>query len=190
MAWGAGLALAAPIGWSALRTGVAPMPSNAACHRAVLAALDGAPGGPVLEIGAGWGGLALALARARPDSPVIAVEMAGPPRLVLRLRAARAGLGNLTVRGGDGIAAVGPDLGAVVCYLGGRQMRRLARRLDEADMAGWGGAVISLGFALPGRAERPLARLGGLFSLPLYRYRSPTARPDRRASGVSGPSAR
>lgn len=187
LAWTGALAAAGPIGWSVWRTGVAPMPSNAACHSAVAVALEDAPPGPILELGAGWGGLALAIARARPDRRVIAVEMAAPPRLVAGLRARRAGLANIALGGGDGLDRVGPELGAVVCYLGPAQMRRLAERLERADMAGWPGLVVSLGFALPGRAEPPSRRLPGLFSLPLYRYRPGRVSPVPPASGASGP---
>src|SRR5690606_10282034 len=69
------------------KTGV-PTVSTSKAVRQKIAAL--VPEGPrkIVEMGSGWGGLAITVAKARPDCEVLAIEYSIVPALVARLRKA------------------------------------------------------------------------------------------------------
>jgi SAM-dependent methyltransferase len=73
--------------WSTFRTQVPYYPSNRRVWDAVARLLP--PGRPlyVIDIGSGLGGLVLELARRRPESTVVGIELAPLPWLISRLRA-------------------------------------------------------------------------------------------------------
>lgn len=63
----------------------------------ILSELDDAPLGPVLDIGCGWGPIALATALAHPTRDVWAVDVNARSRELTSLNAARLGLDNVRV---------------------------------------------------------------------------------------------
>jgi hypothetical protein len=174
------LAAALSILAGTLRTGISPMPSSPAVRRTLLALLPPPERlrGTVHELGAGWGGLALALARRYPAAPVVAWELSPLPWAVCVLRAWLAGARNLVVRRADFLRG-GPDpsgLGdaaLVVCYLAPGIMARLRPRL-EAALPG-GAVVVSSTFALPGWRPDSVQRAPDLHRSPVYVYRWPEA---------------
>ncbi|KRB81727.1 class I SAM-dependent methyltransferase [Duganella sp. Root198D2] len=85
--------------WSTYRTQVPYYPSSRAVWRAVLAELPQGRALRMIDIGSGLGGFALHLARARPESEVVGIELAPVPWLVSRLRAAFCGSRARFVRG-------------------------------------------------------------------------------------------
>lgn len=85
--------------WSTYRTQVPLYPSGPAVWAAVAAELPATPGLRLIDIGSGMGGMALHLARARPDAQVTGIELAPLPWLYSRLRAALTGSRARFVRG-------------------------------------------------------------------------------------------
>jgi len=77
--------------WSTYRTQVPLYNSGAAVWQAVARELPGRPGLKLIDIGSGLGGMALYLARVRPDAQVTGIELAPLPWLVSCLRARLAG---------------------------------------------------------------------------------------------------
>lgn len=70
--------------WYELRLGVPPIPTMPAVRRAIIALIP--PGsGPIVELGAGCGGLSLRLARAFPGRSVVGLELSLFPFLGARL---------------------------------------------------------------------------------------------------------
>ena len=138
-----------------LAGGRAP-PSSGRARRAALELLPEGPPRTAMELGAGWGGLAFALAQARPDWRVIAVEAALLPWLFCRIRACLSPLDNLEVRRGDLFAMDLSGVDLFTCYLLPDAMARLQQKLlDQAA-----GAVVSVGFGLRGgRRSARSARL-------------------------------
>jgi hypothetical protein len=65
-----------------ISTGIAPMPSSTAACRAMRAAVAAAPDGPVVDLGSGWGTLAISVARVDPGRRVIGYEVSWFPWLV------------------------------------------------------------------------------------------------------------
>jgi len=85
--------------WSTFRTQVPYFPSGKRAWDAVADLLPSGRALDVIDIGSGLGGLALDLARRRPDARFVGIELAPLPWLVSRLRAALAGDNVRFVRG-------------------------------------------------------------------------------------------
>ncbi len=108
-------------------TGVPPFPSTRGEKEAVCHFLKGE--GSIYELGCGWGGLAVALAREFPERRVVGIELSPLPALVSWIRALF--IANLHVRWGNFFATDLTDAGGVVCYLMMGPMPRLADKLDS-----------------------------------------------------------
>jgi len=144
------LLVAALLLFYSFATGVVPMSSSRAEIADVVALLrraDVRPGATLYELGAGWGALALALARAFPQATVVALEISPVPWAVAALRARR--VPNLRVLRADFFRRDLSDADAVACYLMLRPMARLAEKLD-AELAP-GTPVVALAFWFRGR---------------------------------------
>jgi SAM-dependent methyltransferase len=85
--------------WSTYRTQVPLYNSGAAVWQVVERELPRRPGLRLIDIGSGLGGMALHLARARPDAEVTGIELAPVPWLLSRLRARLAGSAARFIRG-------------------------------------------------------------------------------------------
>ncbi len=172
---GAMLAAVASVAVGTLRTGVPPMPTLPAARRVLLDALPGAVSGTVYELGAGWGGLAVALARRYPQQPVVACEWSFLPWLVCRVRKALLRRPNLRVERVDCFARPIADAGLVVCYLDPDAMLRLRDKLHAETQPGtW---LVSHAFAVPGWQPTAAHHRRGFWSDPVYTYRVPARRP-------------
>jgi hypothetical protein len=131
-----------------LWTRASPLPTSGAARATLLAMLPLTVDGPVYDLGSGWGGLARALARRYPRSPVIGFEVSPLPWAWSRLRQALRGSANLTFRFGDFHNADLSGAALVVCYLPGPAMEKLKPKL-EAELKP-GAMVASNTFALRG----------------------------------------
>lgn len=134
--------------WSTFRTQVPYYPSGPALWREVQALLPPGPAA-VIDIGSGLGGIALHLARQRPDCRVAGIELAPLPWLVSRVRTL-AGPANLQFLLGDYDAL---DFGAfdvVFAYLSPAAMDRLWRKA-AAEMRP-GSLLLSYEFIIPDQA--------------------------------------
>lgn len=151
-----------------VRSKVPPMPTSAPVKRVMFSMMPAHINGTVYELGAGWGGLAVALARRYPDRPVIAVEISPLPWLVSRLRARLSGLKNLTVRYGDALKLDLADAGLIVCYLCPDVMAPLQEKLAAELPAG--ACVVSNTFALSGWQPSTAQHAEDLHRSPVYLY--------------------
>jgi hypothetical protein len=144
---------ASSILWFALRTGIAPVASSRQACRAMVDAAVSAPPGPIVDLGAGWGTLAIALARRFPDRQVIGYELSWVPWAVSRLVARLLKLRNLTLRRGDFLQADLSGAAVLTCYLFRQGMRDLQRKLARDRQPPV--VIVSNTFTLP--ASRPCA---------------------------------
>jgi hypothetical protein len=153
--------------WSTFRTQVPYYPSGPAV-RALVA--DLLPPGPAraIDIGSGFGGLALALARARPDAIVEGIELAPLPWLASRLRAALSAHPAGFTRGDyNGLDFAGYDL--VYAYLSPAAMDALWRKAENEMRPG--SMLASYEFLAPGRApDRSLVPEGGKRTLHVWNF--------------------
>jgi precorrin-6B methylase 2 len=150
-------------------TGVPPMPTSAAVRSCMFDLVRGQSPGTVYELGAGWGGLAVALARRFPDARVVALEASPLPWAVCRMRAALFGPKNLDVRFADVLRADLADADLAVCFLCPPAMAKLAPRLETALNPG--ALVLSNAFALPGWTPLREVRVDDLHRSAVYLYR-------------------
>ncbi len=131
-----------------LWTRASPLPTSGAVRGILLAMLPLTVDGPVYDLGSGWGGLARALARRYPRSPVIGFEVSPLPWAWSRLGHALGGPDNLTFRYGNYHKTGLGGAALVVCYLPGPAMEKLRPKL-EAELKP-GALVASNTFQLRG----------------------------------------
>ena len=112
-----------------IRTGISPMPSSPEAVQQVMAYVKPSRVGPIVELGAAWGSLAIPLARAYPDRSVLAYELSTIPWLFLILRKRLSGLQNLEVIRRDFFRDDLAKAASVVCYLYPGSMVRLSAKL-------------------------------------------------------------
>ena len=161
------LLIALSILWSTLKTGISPMPSSSkATHRILALARNKTPT-TVYELGAGFGTLAVPLARLFPHAKVITYELSWFPWCIARLRASMAGLGNLSVRRADFLAADLSDADLLVSYLYPGAMHALAQKIESQPSQAY---LISNTFALPGYQPIETHRLNDIYRSPVYLY--------------------
>jgi hypothetical protein len=153
--------------YSSLRAGITPVPSSRKARDTILAATELAAAGPILELGSGWGHLALALAKKYPQRQVIGYELSFVPWLFSLCWQKLSGTRNLELRFGNFLAAELPAATLLVCYLYPGGMTQLADKL----IPGKHELLISNTFALPEYPAEQVIRLDDLYKSPIYVYR-------------------
>lgn len=160
--------------FSSLRAGISPMPTLGKVRRQLLPLLEPDLQGTLLELGAGWGTLAFALADRCPRAKVVAFELSPLPFAFCWLRQRLAPRPNLELRRQDFFRASFAGASVVVCYLFPGAMARLAPKL-LAELPP-GARILSHTFAL--RGWQPLRTLvvDDLYRTPIYLYAVPEPR--------------
>ncbi|MDY7226596.1 class I SAM-dependent methyltransferase [Hyalangium rubrum] len=151
-----------------LRTGISPMPTLGKVRRQLLPLIDSELEGTVLELGAGWGTLAFAVADRCPRARVVAFELSPLPFAFCWLRQRLAPRPNLELRRQDFFRASFTGASLVVCYLFPGAMTRLAPKL-LAELAP-GARVLSHTFALRGWTPLRTLMVDDLYRTPIYLY--------------------
>ena len=82
----AALLTLASVVWSTLRFHISPMPSSPRARRAILSWIPADTTGEIFELGAGWGSLAIPIARQCAHAHVVACEGSPVPYRWLRSR--------------------------------------------------------------------------------------------------------
>ena len=173
------------LAWGVTRLGIGPTPSGAAARSSIAAlcqqALQEREGPSVIyELGSGWGGLSLRLARcAGLDVEVRGLELAWSPLLISRARCYLAALRSPQLRLQERLSFTCGDLVEVipklkggevlVCYLCPEQMRRLSKALNAQRLPAQV-TLISLLFSLPERTAHQRLQLRGLYRDPIWVY--------------------
>ena len=154
--------------WSTLETGISPMPSSPASRKALYGLLPSDCTGQVIELGSGWGGMAIDLARRYPDAHVVGYELSLLPLWVSRLARWRPGCENLHFVRVDFLEAPLHEADVLVCYLHPGSMKRLAPRLARTLKPG--AILVSHTFRLPGWTPERTVDLSDLYRTRIYRY--------------------
>lgn len=149
----------------ALYNGIGPMPTSERVKTALLQHLENLKG-PIVELGAGFGTLALPLAKKFPLEKIIAYENSWIPYFFLKIRSMN--YPRLVVQRQDFWEADLSESGVVVCYLYTKAMERLKIKL--ANELKPGTLVVSHTFAIPG--WQPIAewQADDLYKTPIYHY--------------------
>lgn len=134
--------------WSTFRTQVPYYPSGRGVRDAVAALLPQDRPARAIDIGSGFGGLVLDLARRRPDSRIEGIEIAPLPWLASRLRASLTGSAAVFLRGDYERLDFGAyDL--VFAYLSPAAMDALWRKAEREMRPG--SLLVSYEFVIEGR---------------------------------------
>jgi len=151
-----------------LVTKVPPEPSTKKAWTVMEDLLPERVEGTVYELGAGWGGVALSLAKRYPENPIVAIELSPLPYLVSWLRARLSGASNLEVRFVNALDVSITDAGLITCYLFSDVMARLEPKF--VDQLPTGATVISNTFALPSLRAEEIREAQDRHRSKIYRY--------------------
>ncbi|MDD9900960.1 MAG: class I SAM-dependent methyltransferase [Alphaproteobacteria bacterium] len=148
------------------KLGAAATPSSS---RAIRAVIDVLPENAknIIELGSGWGGMAKAVAQARPDAQVTGIEFALWPYLASKLKAG--GLSNLTFLRQDFFKYDLSTADVVLCYMPPEMMERLPPKL-KADLKS-GAVIISNSADLPGFSAEKSVQLTGFLAEKILVYK-------------------
>ena len=166
--WATALIVMVSILVGVVRTGISPMPSSRRAVEQVLEFVVPPRPGPIYELGAAWGSLAIPLAKAFSDRRIIAYELSTIPWLFLWLRVRVSGLNNIEVIRRDFFR---DDLGkaaVVVCYLYPGSMVQLSTKLQSELTPGT--VVVSNTFALPAWVPEQTTQLKDMYRTKIYRF--------------------
>jgi len=137
------------IHWSSFRTQVPYYPSTPSVWRAIAALLPVRQSLRCIDIGSGFGGMALHLAALRPDSLFFGIELAPLPWLVSRVRARFQGSSARFMRG-DYMDLNFADYDAIFAYLSPAAMPELWEKAHSEMRPGT--LLVSYEFVIPGLA--------------------------------------
>ena len=112
-----------------------PIPTSPRTRRQIIEAIRklrpaGETGGLIIDPGCGFGGLALGLARAFPESEVVGIDLQPLLLLVAQLRAKLLGLRNVTFRRGNLFKEDYRRVRVIACYLYGNVMEQIYTKWD------------------------------------------------------------
>ncbi len=150
---------------SSIQAGITPMPSSPKALQAIGTLIPEHFEGKVVDLGSGWGDLALFLAKKFPESTVTGYEMSYVPYLVSKMRAKS----NLNFFYSDFFNKNLKPFNVVVCYLYPAGMERLKLKLEKELLNGT--LVISNTFAVPGWTPIQIVELTDLYRTKIYLYR-------------------
>jgi hypothetical protein len=128
------------------------------------------PGAKIVELGSGWGGLALAAARAHPGTEVTGLEVSLFPYLFSRLRRfLHPSLKNLSFARKDFFSYPLNDASLILCYLTNPLMAKLKDKLEKELPSG--ARVVSSTFFIPGWEPLITVDVKGLWDTRIFVYR-------------------
>lgn len=154
---------------STLATGASPMPTSSVVRETMLAALPAEINGPIYELGAGWGGLAVTLAGRYRASPVRAFEVSILPWAFSRARLLVQGRPNLSFQLKNFLREDLSGAALVVCFLTPPIMEKLKTKL-EAELRP-GALVVSNTFAFRGWQPIDTRAVADVHATNVYLYR-------------------
>ncbi|MFC1586488.1 SAM-dependent methyltransferase [Fibrobacterota bacterium] len=155
-----------------LVNGISPMPTSRKVRTKLLDVVSHYKvRGPVFELGSGWGTLAVPLAKALPDSLILAYENSGIPYLFSILRNRLLPMKNLVFIHKNYNSVSLTEAGLVVCYLYSGAMDKLKVKFERELKPG--ALIISHTFALPGWIPVQVMETGDLYRTRIYVYEAP-----------------
>jgi predicted RNA methylase len=110
-------------------TGISPVSSTFKSRKKIIKTIPVTQKGYIYELGAGWGALAIPLARRCPGATVVAYELSPVPYLFMKLRTSMFGPWNLKLVRRDFLNDDLSKASLVVCYLYPGAMAKLSSKL-------------------------------------------------------------
>jgi 16S rRNA A1518/A1519 N6-dimethyltransferase RsmA/KsgA/DIM1 with predicted DNA glycosylase/AP lyase activity len=153
--------------WS-IKNGIGPNPSSPKQIKAILSQIDPNSSGLILELGSGWGTLAIALARRFKNYQVIGYESSPIPYLVSKLLNGFYRWPNLRFKRQNFFKVPLNDASVIVCYLYRGAMGKLKQKFDQELRTGT--RIISNTFSLPESTPDAVVQVEDLFRTKIYSY--------------------
>ncbi len=155
--------------WFTLKNGISPMPTSSKVKKAFLDTLPKTINGDILELGAGWGTLAFALAKRYPNCTVKAYENSWFPYFICKIRQLISPLPNLKFKCQNFFKISFGQSGLVVCYLYPGAMKKLRDKFDqELDQQT---LIATHTFSIIGWSPIFSYRVNDLYGTLIYHYR-------------------
>lgn len=156
------------VAWTTVKVGISPMPSSGKARKEILRATENSGEGPIIDMGSGWGTLAIPLARKYPEREILGYELSPVPWLVSQVLKYAFNLKNLSLYQQDFLKADLAGAAVLVCYLypaGMAALQKKLRREVRREIR-----IVSNTFALPNSPPAKVIRLGDLYKTPIYIY--------------------
>lgn len=153
---------------STLALGISPMPSSTKARQAIVQLTHAAGTGPIFDLGSGWGGLLIALAKEYPQRKIVGYELSFMPWLVSSLLKSILGLKNIQIQREDFFQADLAEASVIVCYLFPQGMKKLEDKLmvENTQLK----YLISNNFALSSQQPIKVIKLTDFYKSPVYLY--------------------
>lgn len=149
--------------------GITPTPTSSKVKNKIFENLPAEFEGKIIELGSGWGSLAIPLARKYPNCQIVAYEISPLPYFFSKFVAKFLGCKNLLIIRQDFFKVSLGDVALVVCYLYPGAMSRLKEKFEKELPAG--AYVLSHTFAVPGWKPLQIEQASDLYHTPIYLYR-------------------
>lgn len=153
------------------RAGISPTPTMPGTRRVVIDLLSKHANTRrslnIAELGSGWGGLVIRLARAFPNATITGFEISPWPLLVSRIMTMLNP--QITICNEDFFARDWAQYDVLVCYLSPQHMVRIEAGLSELHQKP---LVISCAFAMPNTLPSQIVTIRQLISVNIYVYHS------------------
>ncbi|CDR34380.1 class I SAM-dependent methyltransferase [Criblamydia sequanensis] len=153
--------------WS-LRNGISPMPTSDKAKNKALALMSNETQGIVYDLGSGWGGMAIQIAKKLPHCQIIGFETSPVPFYTSLLWNKMERLANLKFVKKDFFHVNLSDASIVYCYLYPRAMQDLKAKFEEELKPGT--IVISNTFSVPGWDPVQCLQLNDMYHTRIYAY--------------------
>lgn len=158
------------------KLGVPTAPSSPQAVKAILGFIPAGAGVNIVDMGSGWGGVAIDIARARPQCRVIGLEYSIFPLLIAKFRRQlRPSLKNLGFIREDFFKYSLRDTPFIVCYQLPAMMERLKGKFlaELPDNA----LILCNHYAIPGWEPEKIVDIDGLIDKRVFAYNITKLRP-------------
>ncbi|MFY9073426.1 hypothetical protein CRU99_01420 [Malaciobacter mytili] len=151
---------------SSLKIGISPMPSSKAAQKKILEYAKNSKDETIIDLGSGFGSLAIFLAVNLPNKKIIAYELSLVPYLISKLLKSLLKIKNLQIYKKDFLKE---DLknATLVCYLYFEGMKKLEKKLFDENI---NTTIISNTFSLHNIKPRKIQYAQDFFKSPIYIY--------------------
>lgn len=156
-----------------LRNGISPMPSSSKARNAILQLIqenfNKDTEGDILELGAGFLTLAMAINKQLPGNKIVAYEISTVPYFFSKLLSYFFCNDNLTVLKQDFFLSDFTNASLIVCYLYPGSMAKLNAKFENELKSG--AMIVSNTFAIPGLQPFKTLIIDDLYHTKIYLYK-------------------
>jgi hypothetical protein len=154
--------------WS-IRNGISPMPTSGKVERKILEALPPETRGTIIDLGSGWGSMAIQFAKQHPNCQVIGCETSPIPYLFSKLWLKTSGLQNLRFYRKDFFTVPLNDISLIYCYLYPAAMKALTEKFERETLPGT--VVVTNTFAIHNWTAIDVVDVQDLYNTKIYIYK-------------------